>query len=127
MDTTTFPEGIQAQRDFIAQQSMHNDFDRAWVLTLLNRVMQQLGSECDEAGRGGNFLLLRPYLQGADEVPRTAEIGERMGLSENAVRSLIFRLRTRLRELVVAEVRHTVASAGEVQGELRSLISLFES
>lgn len=50
-----------------------------------------------------------------------AELAARLKLSEGALRVAVHRLRQRYRELLRAEIAHTVADAGEVEEELRYL------
>jgi len=45
-------------------------------------------------------------------------------LTKSGVKSAVFRLRQRYRELVREEVAHTVDSPEEVDGEIRYLISV---
>ena len=52
-----------------------------------------------------------------------AEIGARLGLSESAVKSGLFRMRQRYGELFREEIGHTVASPAEVDSELRELFA----
>ena len=47
-----------------------------------------------------------------------------MGLTERAAKSLLHRLRQRYRALVREEIAQTVAEPGEVDAEIRHLISV---
>jgi RNA polymerase sigma-70 factor (ECF subfamily) len=50
-----------------------------------------------------------------------AELAARLKLSEGALRVAVHRLRQRYRELLRAEIAHTVTEPGEVEEELRYL------
>ena len=50
-----------------------------------------------------------------------AAIGGRLGLSEGAVKVAAHRMRVRLRDLLLAEVCHTVEQPEEAATELRAL------
>ena len=54
--------------------------------------------------------------------PRAASaIADEQGLTDNALHQLLFRARLRLRECVVEEVRQTVSTRGDLDGELALL------
>ena len=52
------------------------------------------------------------------------ELAKKLALSEGAVKSAVHRLRQRYRQLLREEIGGTVASPGEVEEELRHLISV---
>jgi RNA polymerase sigma-70 factor (ECF subfamily) len=51
-------------------------------------------------------------------------VAARLGLSESAMKSAIFRLRRRHRDLLREEIAQTVASPAEVDEEIRYLIGV---
>jgi len=53
-----------------------------------------------------------------------AEIAEHLNLTEGTVKVAVHRLRQRFRELLRAEVAHTVARPEDIDDELRHLISV---
>ena len=57
-------------------------FDRSWALTLLGRVLDQLGREYDEAGKAATFEALRGMLDGDPEAPSYAAVAARLGTTE---------------------------------------------
>jgi RNA polymerase sigma-70 factor (ECF subfamily) len=63
-------------------------------------------------------------LWGKDGSASFAEIGARLDMTEGAARGAMHRLRTRYRERLRREVAQTVAEPGEVDEELRYLISV---
>lgn len=98
-------------------------YDREWAVTLLERVLNRLQSECDREGRGQLFAALKPHLMsGAGEIPYAQAAGQ-LGLSEGAVRVTVHRLRRRYRELLREEIAHTLSEPGQVEEELRSLFA----
>ncbi len=118
-------EGAESrlQRELVDGRSPALDFDRAWALTLLDRVMDHLRVECDGDGKDGRFAVLQTFIQGErGEVPLT-DAAARLGLSLPAVKSIIHRLRQRFRELVRAEIRETVSSDDAVPAELEHLFA----
>jgi len=96
-------------------------FDREWALALIGRALDLL--EKEHAEKAEQFRTLKPWLDGGAEIPQ-AEAARTLGMTENAVKVAIHRLRTRLRELIRAEVAATVNDPAEVADELRHLIAV---
>jgi RNA polymerase sigma-70 factor (ECF subfamily) len=96
-------------------------FDRRWALTLLDRVLARLGGELADAGKAAQFEALKFCLGG--ERHAYAEVARTLGMSEGAVKVAAHRLRERYRALIRAEIAETVATAEEVDGELRDLFA----
>ena len=99
-------------------------FDREWAVHLLDRSLRSLASECDREGSREQFDLLKPWLTGARTDVSQAAAARRLGMSEGALRVAIHRLRRRFRDRVKAEIALTVSESGEVEEELRHLITV---
>jgi RNA polymerase sigma-70 factor (ECF subfamily) len=56
-----------------------------------------------------------------------AQVAARLGKSETAIRCGVQRLRQRYAELIRAEVAHTVASPGQIEEEIRQLLTVLGS
>ena len=98
-------------------------FDRRWALRLLERVHEQLRKEYVAAGKTNLFNALEPCLSG-DSLPATCrEVGQRLNLSEGAVKVAVHRLRRRFRNLVKTEIAHTLPTPDDIDDELRHLIA----
>jgi RNA polymerase sigma-70 factor (ECF subfamily) len=102
-------------------------FERAWVLTLLDRVMKELRQEYARAGKGRIFDALQVFLSGEKAETTYKEIGEELQMGESAVKMAVSRLRHRYGELLRSEVAHTVTGADRVEDELRHLIGALSS
>ena len=100
------------------------EFDRHWATALTARVVQDLEQECVKSGRQVQFLRLRPWLMGDGVLESQAALANELGLSEGAIKVAIHRLRKRFRELVRIAIADTVPAAGDVDEELRYLISV---
>lgn len=98
-------------------------YERHWALTLLARVMEGTRFEYEQAGKGLLFELLEPTLSGHGVSSSYRAIGERVGMSEAAVKVAAHRLRRRYQDRLRATVAATVADPSEVDGELRDLIA----
>ena len=99
-------------------------YEKKWAATLLEHVLASLKQEYTDAGNSRVFAELADLLWGKDGSVSFAEIGTRLGLTEGAARGAMHRLRTRYRERLRHKVAQTVAEPGEVDEELRYLISV---
>ena len=96
-------------------------YRRAWAEAALTSAHTRLRAEQERIGRAAHFDALRPALVADDDAPPQAEIAARLGLSENAVRVALHRLRARFGELVRDEVAGTLEQPDDVADELREL------
>ena len=100
-----------------------NPFLRRLIFGVSSVKLQKLlGEECAAAGRAAHFEELKASLWGESRDDTQAEIAGRLGMSEGAFKVASHRMRARYRELLRAEIAHTVASPAEVDEELRHLI-----
>ena len=70
------------------------------------------------------FDQLKEFLVGEQGRLLQAEIGAGLGMTENAVKQAFHRFRQRYRVLLREEIAHTVLTPGDVEDELRHLISV---
>jgi len=99
-------------------------YEKQWAATLLEQVLSSLKQEYADAGNSRVFAELADSLWGKDGSVAFAEIGARLVMTEGAARGAMHRLRARYRERLRREVAQTVAEPGEVDEELRYLISV---
>ncbi|MEZ5326201.1 MAG: sigma-70 family RNA polymerase sigma factor [Verrucomicrobiales bacterium] len=102
-------------------------FERHWATTLLNTVMQRLQEAFEADGKGENFRVLKDYIARGDHDRKYLEVSEQMGISENAVRLAIHRLRKRYRDLLLQEIELTLEPGESAEAELRYLFGVFQS
>lgn len=102
-------------------------FERRWALTLLEQARTRLKEEYLEAGKSSLYERLKVFESGDKNGPPYAQVAMELGLTEGGVKSAVFRLRQRYRELVRQEVANTVESPEEVDAEIRHLISVISS
>jgi RNA polymerase sigma factor (sigma-70 family) len=98
-------------------------FDRAWAVTLLEKVIGNLRNE-NSAG-GGAFEKLKQFLTVSGSGVPYGEVAAELGMSEGAVRVAAHRLRRRYRELLRAEVAQTLSDPAQVDEEMRALMAAF--
>lgn len=99
-------------------------FDRRWALTVMERTVARLRAEYAAADRAELFEELKHFQPGGEAGQTYAEVAVRLGLTESAAKSAIFRLRQRHGDLLREEISHTVATPAEVDQEIRHLIAV---
>lgn len=99
------------------------EFDRQWAVTVLARGMEALRVECVAEGRGAFFDSVSGILSGhATHGDQTALAAE-CGMSFDAFRMAVSRLKKRLRNCVKAEVAGTLEDPAAVQEEMETLFA----
>ena len=102
-------------------------FDRAWAMTVLDRVLERLAAEFAAKGRAEVFDRLKIVLtQGKGAVP-AATVATQLGMTENAVNVAIHRLRKRYRQLLEEQIAETLDDAAQMDDEIRSLFAALRS
>ena len=98
-------------------------YERRWALGILERAVEDLRDAYTESGRGDLFEALKGSIGHADGLLPYPELSERLGLGEGALRSAVFRLRSRWRERIRELVAETVGDEADVDDELSRLLS----
>jgi len=99
-------------------------FDRRWAFTVLHRAEKRLESELRTAGRQEDLETLRPLVAGAGPRGSYAQVAAELGISVDAVKMKVHRLRRRFGRLVRDEIAETVADPAQVDDELRHLLEV---
>jgi DNA-directed RNA polymerase specialized sigma24 family protein len=97
-------------------------YERRWVLTLLDQVLENLQIELAKAGKAEQFDQFKGALTGeatADDYERAAES---LGITAAAAKQAAYRMRKRYRQLFREEVTRTVAHESEVDDEIGRLL-----
>jgi RNA polymerase sigma-70 factor (ECF subfamily) len=100
-------------------------YDRAWAVTLLERVITRLRDENAAENKSGLFEQLKPFLMVGKSAIPYGQAAAALGLTEGAVRVAVHRLRLRYRELLRDEIRQTLSDPAQVEEEMRTLFSAF--
>jgi len=102
-------------------------YDRAWAVTMLEKVIARLRDENTNEGKAGLFGQLKPFLMVGKSAIPYAQVADSLKLTEGAVRVAVHRLRVRYRELLRDEVRQTISDPAQVEEEMRTLFIAFAS
>ena len=113
-----------APRDSLAPDLL---YDRRWAEALLERVLGQLKKDYESTGRAAIYTQLQQFLWGRQAELSYAEMGERLGINEGAVKVAVHRLRQRFRELLREAVANTVEKPDQIDDELKHLLGAFAS
>lgn len=117
------PPGMEAY-DPPSDETPEHLYERQWAEAVLQQVLVRLRDEFDGAGRTGMFEELKSFLLEEKGAVTYSEAANRLKLSLSALKSSIFRLRQRYRDLLREEISNTVASPTEVEEEIRYLLSV---
>jgi RNA polymerase sigma-70 factor (ECF subfamily) len=96
-------------------------YERQWALRLLESVLDRLREVYAREGKPALFEALGFCLSGSREGKPYAALAAQLGMTEGAVKMTVSRMRERYRACLKEEIRQTVASQAEVEGELRHL------
>ncbi len=102
-------------------------FDRRWAQMIVATSVQRLEKEAEREGLLARFGELKKFLQGDGQSGSYLTTAEKLGMSEAAIKSAIFRMRRRYGEILREEIRQTVSSPEEVEDEIRHLIKVLVS
>jgi RNA polymerase sigma-70 factor (ECF subfamily) len=98
-------------------------YDRAWAVTLLERVITRLRDECNADGRAKQYEQLKSFLMaGGADLPY-ALAAAALDMNEGAARTAVHRLRRRYRELLRDEIAQTLADPAQATEEMQALFS----
>ena len=114
-------EALQAL-PLAAGDSPEEAFDRKWAESVVARALAAL--EVDWVEKTALFAALKCGLEGAAAAENYREIGERLGMTEGAVKMAALQLRRDFAAHVRREIRSTVAVEADAEEELRYLVAL---
>ncbi len=114
----------QMEMEPIHQMTPDMIYERRWASTLLDHVLCRLKDEYRQAGNGALFDCLKQLLPDEPGALSQAKVALQLGMTENALRQAFHRFRQRYQSLLREEIAHTVAAPGDIEDELRHLISV---
>lgn len=99
------------------------EFDRQWAMTVITRGMAALRAECMAEGRGVFFDAVSGILNGHASHGDQTALAASCGMSFDAFRMAVSRLKKRLRQCVKSEVAGTLEDPAAVQDEMKTLFA----
>ena len=97
-------------------------FERQWAETVLERVLARLEEEFSNHTLG--WQNLQPYLVEGKGVAPFAQAAARLGVTEAALKAVVYRLRCRYGELFRDEIARTISADENVESEMRHLLAV---
>jgi DNA-directed RNA polymerase specialized sigma24 family protein len=114
----------QAHWEPVDEMTAEKIYERDWATTLLNHVLDRLEGEYASRGRKQVFARLHVFLLDRKAASSYAGAAAVLGMSEDAVKKEVSRMRQRYRELLREEIAHTVRHPGEIEEEMQHLFAV---
>jgi RNA polymerase sigma-70 factor (ECF subfamily) len=99
-------------------------FERRWAQALMEQAVERLRREYVANGKEPLFELLKDVQPGERGTLTYADIGVRLGLTEQAVKNAIHRLRRRHREILREEIAQTLTDPSKIEEEIQHLMAV---
>jgi RNA polymerase sigma factor (sigma-70 family) len=101
-------------------------YDQGWARAVLEQALSRLREEYASTKHGPGFEALKDYVWGGRSGLSCAQLGREIGLSEEAAKKAVQRMRQRFGQLLRQQVAETVNTPAELEQELRHLLSLLQ-
>ena len=111
------------QLELVDDRTPDKVFDQRWMIVLLETAAARLEQEFHEAGKDGQFQVLKTFLSNEGGEAAYAKAGAELNHSAQSVAVAVHRMRRRFRHLVRSAIADTVSTSDEVEEEYRSLFS----
>jgi RNA polymerase sigma-70 factor (ECF subfamily) len=98
-------------------------FERRWALSILEQVLARLRAEFAAAGNADQFESLSMFLNRDSDEVGYEELAAQMGVSAGSLRMSVHRMRRKYQRILREEITETVSTPGEVDDEIRFLVS----
>jgi RNA polymerase sigma factor (sigma-70 family) len=110
-------------QDLEYRETPERIFERHWATAVVTQTCDQLRDSLAREGREPLFTCLERFLPGNPEPSSYATAASELGMSEGAIKVAIHRLRRRFKDLLRANVTHTLADPRDVDDEIRFLLT----
>lgn len=116
----------EAEHRFAAEPPLTPDelFERRWAMTLLDESLERLQRDFANTGREREFNSLKEWLTAERGSIPYGPIATALGTTEGAARVAVHRMRKQFRQLFRQTITETVDAAGDVDAEMRHLVSV---
>ncbi len=115
----------------LALEPMHEHtpdkaYEKHWAMTVLGLIERRLREEFEKEGKTDEFSELAPFLSSEGAGKPYREVASTLGTTVAAVKMGVLRLRRRFGKLLREEIAHTVREEGQVEEEIRFLLSVVQ-
>lgn len=124
-DVVEVERAIDRGQAAVQNDSPEQIYEREWRLSLLAKARDVLMKTFEKKGLGARFELLYPLLEGVDDAAAVAaKLSAREGspITAEGVRSAVQRMRIRMRDLIMQEIRETLLEGSDENDEYRTLL-----
>ena len=122
-------DGEQAEDRYRLEAAEHLTpaklYDQAWAVNLIESAHRSLEEEYRLEAKADLFEQLKVFLSGEESDLTYADVGERLGLTQGAVKGAVHRLRHRYRAVLREQIAQTVNTRSEIEEELQDLLAIF--
>jgi RNA polymerase sigma-70 factor (ECF subfamily) len=102
-------------------------FERRWALSVLERVVAKLRSGFEQTHPSVDFNRLMTFLNRDSGNDGYDAWAAETGISAGSLRTIVYRLRKKYRDLLRAEIAETVVNPDEIEDEIRFLRSVLST
>jgi RNA polymerase sigma-70 factor (ECF subfamily) len=96
-------------------------FERRWALSVLERVLEKLRTGFEQTHPAVDFNRLMTFVKNDSGAERYDDWAIETGASAGSLRTTVYRMRKKYRELLRAEIAETVADPDDIEEEIRFL------
>jgi RNA polymerase sigma-70 factor (ECF subfamily) len=109
------------------RRSPETIFEKRWAVAVVRQAVSRLEREMERSNKGEQFRRLRPWLTGRGPASGHRMLAVDLGISEQALRVTIHRLRRRLGHLLREEVASTLSDPAQLDAEMHFLFEALGS
>lgn len=100
-------------------------FERQWAITVMERVVCMLEERYEQKGQKEIFHALKPFINLTEIPAAQGDVAQQLGITNQALRVALHRLRQRYAEQLRETVRATLGSNESVETEISHLMRAF--
>lgn len=101
-------------------------FERQWAISVMESVVSILAQRYADKGQAELFNTIKPFINTTEGTTAQALLAGQLGMTEQALRVAIHRLRQRYGEVLRQTVKATLGSGENVEEEIACLMAAFQ-
>lgn len=130
LDILSFDVGDAEGRCLIPEPVDHESpdrvYERQWAITVMEGVVSALAQRYAEKGQSELFNTLKPFINVSEGTTPQTELAHQLGMTEQALRVAIHRLRQRYGDILRQTVKATLGHGESVEEEIACLMAAFQ-
>ena len=100
-------------------------FERQWAITVMENVVNQLAARYTEKDQADLFNVLKPFINTSATTAPQSDLAQQLGMSDQAFRVAVHRLRQRYAEALRKTVKSTLGPDENVEEEIARMMNAF--